>query len=80
MPDTRPGSIFDKEGVCQACRNHERKEKTDWEARFKELQMRYFQFIACKNRVNFTNKHKIFIKSSITKLYWIIWTLKRKKC
>ncbi len=37
MPDTRPGSIFDKEGICQACRNHEREEKTDWEARFKEL-------------------------------------------
>ena len=26
MPDTRPGSIFDAEGVCQACRNYEKRE------------------------------------------------------
>jgi len=37
MPDTRPGSIFDKEGVCQACRNYERQGKTDWGTRFEEL-------------------------------------------
>ena len=37
MPDTRPGTILDKEGVCQACRNYERRREVDWEARFEEL-------------------------------------------
>lgn len=38
MPDTRPGIIFDKDGVCQACRAEEKKENTDWGERFKELE------------------------------------------
>ncbi|MFJ8257660.1 N-acetyl sugar amidotransferase [Peribacillus asahii] len=38
MPDTRPGILFDEAGVCQACRAEEKKENTDWEARFKELE------------------------------------------
>lgn len=37
MPDTRPGIFFDEEGVCQACRAEEQKDKTDWNARFEEL-------------------------------------------
>ena len=37
MPDTRPGSIFDEEGVCQACRNWERQGEVDWGARLEEL-------------------------------------------
>lgn len=37
MPDTRPGSIFDKEGVCQACRNYERRATIDWDKRKDEL-------------------------------------------
>jgi N-acetyl sugar amidotransferase len=37
MPDTRPGSIFDKENVCQACRNYEKRKTIDWEKRFAEL-------------------------------------------
>ena len=37
MPDTRPGSIFDEDGVCQACRNYEKRENIDWESRKKEL-------------------------------------------
>ena len=37
MPDTRPGSIFDKEGVCQACRNYEKRNSIDWDLRKKEL-------------------------------------------
>mgnify|MGYP003323402646 CR=1 FL=1 len=32
-PDTKPGLIFDKEDVCNACRNHERKDEVNWEER-----------------------------------------------
>lgn len=37
MPDTRPGSVFDEEGVCLACRNHERRSSVNWHERFEEL-------------------------------------------
>lgn len=37
MPDTRPGSIFDEDGVCQACRNYDSRQNVDWEERRKEL-------------------------------------------
>lgn len=38
MPDTRPGIYFDEEGICQACRAEEQKDRIDWDARFKELE------------------------------------------
>jgi len=37
MPDTRPGSIFDDQGICQACRNYEKSKTVDWKERQKEL-------------------------------------------
>ncbi|MDD3893897.1 MAG: N-acetyl sugar amidotransferase [Syntrophomonadaceae bacterium] len=37
MPDTRPGILFDNEGICQACRAEEKKDLTDWSARYEEL-------------------------------------------
>lgn len=37
MPDTRPGVVFDEEGVCHACRIAERKKEVDWDARMREL-------------------------------------------
>lgn len=37
MPNTRPGSIFDKQGVCQACRNYKKRTKINWKKREKEL-------------------------------------------
>ena len=38
MPDTRPGSIFDKDGICQACQNYDNRKKVDWQARQEELE------------------------------------------
>lgn len=37
MPDTRPGITFDKNGVCIACQNNERKKLVNWNERFDEL-------------------------------------------
>jgi N-acetyl sugar amidotransferase len=37
MPDTRPGSIFSKEGYCQACLNYDKNKSVDWEKRYQEL-------------------------------------------
>ncbi|MCP4569130.1 MAG: N-acetyl sugar amidotransferase [FCB group bacterium] len=37
MPNTRPRITFDPEGVCNACRYQESKEKIDWAARAREL-------------------------------------------
>lgn len=37
MPDTRPGITFDKNGICIACQNNERKKNVNWETRFDEL-------------------------------------------
>ncbi len=39
MPDTRPEQVFDKEGVCDACRSAERKnQEIDWRQRRKEFE------------------------------------------
>lgn len=38
MPDSRPRIVFDSEGVCNACRNAEEKERIDWSARRAELE------------------------------------------
>ena len=38
MPDKRPGIYFDEEGICQACRAEEQKDRTDWAVRKQELE------------------------------------------
>lgn len=38
MPDTKPGLILNKEGICQACVRYEMRQDVDWGKRFKELQ------------------------------------------
>lgn len=38
QPDTRPGIIFDSEGVCPPCYFAEQTEKIDWQARRQELE------------------------------------------
>ncbi len=37
MPDTRPGSVFDEEGVCRACWNYENRKTINWAEREEEL-------------------------------------------
>ena len=37
MPDTRPRIVFDEDGVCNACRWSEEKERIDWDARRREF-------------------------------------------
>jgi len=37
IPDTRPGSIFDEEEVCQACRNYEKRKTINWGKRWEQL-------------------------------------------
>jgi N-acetyl sugar amidotransferase len=38
MPNTRPGIVFDKAGVCSACNTYKNKAKVDWAARKAELE------------------------------------------
>jgi N-acetyl sugar amidotransferase len=37
MPETKPDLFIDGEGVCNACRNYERRQAVDWEQRRREL-------------------------------------------
>ncbi|AKM82201.1 TPA: N-acetyl sugar amidotransferase [Candidatus Berkelbacteria bacterium] len=37
MPDTKPDLFIDKTGVCNACRSFEKRKKTNWDKRKKEL-------------------------------------------
>lgn len=38
QPDTRPGLVFDADGVCSACRSYEERSKIDWNKRERELE------------------------------------------
>ena len=38
MPDTRPGIIFDNNGICPGCINYEKQKNTDWKKRWNELE------------------------------------------
>jgi N-acetyl sugar amidotransferase len=37
QPDTRPGLVFDANGICSACRAYEERLKVDWDEREREL-------------------------------------------
>lgn len=37
MPDTKPNLSFDEEGICNACRNYEKRDAVDWNKRKEEL-------------------------------------------
>lgn len=38
MPDTRPGIMFDQNGVCCACNHYDMRKDVDYDARFKEFE------------------------------------------
>jgi hypothetical protein len=38
MPTSRPGLVFDEEGICSACRWHEKKASIDWMQRAQQFQ------------------------------------------
>ena len=50
LPDTRPNLILNNEGKCNACLNHEIKNKVNWKIREK-------QFVKLINKVKKTNKN-----------------------
>ena len=37
IPSSRPHIVIDKKGVCNACRNHQLKKRTDWKKREREF-------------------------------------------
>ena len=37
MPDTKPGLVLDKNGVCQACLHYKLRDSVDYNERFGEL-------------------------------------------
>jgi N-acetyl sugar amidotransferase len=37
MPDTKPGVVLDKKGVCQACYRYESRKKINWMGRYNKL-------------------------------------------
>ena len=47
MPDTRPGIIFEENGVCSACNHYEKRKEIDWDARWKELEALCDKYRGC---------------------------------
>ena len=47
MPDTRPGIVFDENGVCSACNHYEKRKEIDWDARWKELEALCDKYRGC---------------------------------
>lgn len=43
QPNTRPGLVFDADGVCSACRAYQEREKADWTGRGAELDQIVYQ-------------------------------------
>lgn len=53
MPDTRPGIVFDTEGVCSACRNYDRLKTIDWDMRWKEFEILCDKYRGCNGQGNY---------------------------
>lgn len=50
MPDTRPGIIFNKDGICSGCVNHEKKQTTNWQERYRELEQLCDKYRGCNGK------------------------------
>lgn len=53
MPNTRPGIIFDNEGVCSACRNYEKRKNVNWDKRWEELKDICRKYRGCNGAGNY---------------------------
>ncbi len=47
MPNTRPNIHFDKNGICEACNNYEKKKNVNWDQRFDELKTLCEKYRGC---------------------------------
>ncbi len=50
MPNTRPGLVFDNDGICSACVNFAKQQTTNWDERFKELQTLCEKYRGCNGK------------------------------
>lgn len=53
MPDTRPGIVFDSEGICSACRNFDYLKSVDWDRRWKEFEKLCDKYRGCNGQGNY---------------------------
>jgi len=53
MPDTRPGIVFDEDGVCCACRHYENRKNVDWDKRWEELEKLCVKYRGCNGEGNY---------------------------
>ena len=73
MLSTRPGIIFDEEGICSACRHTEYKKTIDWSSRQKS-----FAKLCEKNRSNSDENDCVVAVSAGKDSFWQVLTLKEK--
>lgn len=72
FPDTRPGIKFNKEGVCQACLNYDKRKDINWTQRKEELKN------LCKNYKRSDGFYDCVIGVSGGKdSYYLVYTMKK---
>ncbi len=47
MPNTRPGMVFNEDGVCAACVNYEKRKNIDWQDRWTQLEKLCDKYRGC---------------------------------
>jgi len=78
-PSTKPNLTFDDEGVCSACRNHEKKKNIAWDRRWQLLD----QLVRANRIMGGSIKYDILIpvsggKDSIAQVYYAVEKLNLK--